>query len=439
MKKKQNPRALAAQTIARVINGTSLTAALDDTLSRVRDSDRPLVQELCYGTLRAWPRLAHIANALLRKPLHKKDRDLQALILLGLHQLTAMRTPAHAAVAETVAATQALDKDWARGLVNAVLRNFQRQADELLSAADELDTSRWAHPQWLIEQLRKAWPDDWQQILTANNDRAPMTLRVNTRQQSRSDYLATLKKAGLAAEATAYSDCGIRLQQPTDVSLLPGFADGTVSVQDEAAQLAAQLLDAQAGERVLDVCAAPGGKTAHILERHDDINLLAIDIESARLQRVNDTLQRLSLHADTRRGDASQPNDWWDGQPFDGILLDAPCSATGVIRRHPDIKMLRRPGDIKTLLELQAKILTAIWPLLKPGGRLLYATCSVLSSENAQQVSAFVDQQADAEEQIIDAQWGRAVSIGRQILPGADDQMDGFYYACLRKLPLATA
>lgn len=431
--KNTDPRALAAKILARVVNGASLTAVLDDNLPRARDNDRALIQELCYGTLRAWPRLEHIAGALLRKPLGKKDRDVQALILLGLYQLTAMRIPAHAAVAETVGAVSALGKDWARALLNAVLRNFQRQRETLLAQADDSEPGRWAHPQWLIDTLRQAWPDDWQQILAANNERAPMTLRVNTRRQSRSDYLSSLEQAGIGAEVTTASDCGIRLRQAVDVSLLPGFAEGTVSVQDEAAQLAATLLDAQPGERVLDVCAAPGGKTAHILEHNDDIELLAVDIEAQRLQRVTDNLQRLGLTAVTCRGDARQPQDWWDGRPFDRILLDAPCSASGVIRRHPDIKLLRRPGDIETLLELQGEILHTIWPLLRTGGILLYATCSVLPQENERRISTFIAERPDAEHRDINADWGRTTGIGRQILPGGTAQMDGFYYACLHK------
>ncbi|HFE32048.1 MAG TPA: 16S rRNA (cytosine(967)-C(5))-methyltransferase RsmB, partial [Gammaproteobacteria bacterium] len=319
------------------------------------------------------------------------------------------------------------------GLVNAVLRNFQRQAEELLAAADASEPGRWAHPQWLIDSVRTAWPDDWQRILTANNERAPMTLRVNVRQQSRDDYLQRLEQAGIDAEATTHSDGGIRLRSPCDVTQLPGFSEGAVSVQDEAAQLAAQLLDVRPGQRVLDVCAAPGGKTAHILERSDDIALLAVDIEARRLQRVTDNLQRLGLQAEVREGDARRPDDWWDGRPFERILLDAPCSASGVIRRHPDIKLLRRPGDIETLLELQGEILRAIWPLLAPGGMLLYATCSVLPQENQQRVAAFLAEQPDAEGRPLEADWGRASGIGRQILPGGVAQMDGFYYACLHK------
>ena len=427
------PRALAARILARVEGGASLTAALDDSLPHTRDADRALVQELCYGTLRAWPRLEIITNALLRKPLGRKDRDLQALILLGLHQLTAMRIPAHAAVDETVGAVKALGKGWARGLVNAVLRNYQRRSQELLAQADASEPGHWAHPQWLIDALRAAWPGHWQQILTANNQRAPMTLRVNARRQSRDDYLQLLARAGIGAEATAFSDLGVRLHSPCDVAQLPGFPEGAVSVQDEAAQLAAPLLDPRPGERVLDVCAAPGGKTAHILEGGDDIDLTALDIEPRRLQRVADNLQRLGLHATLHAGDARDPAAWWDGRPFHRILLDAPCSATGVIRRHPDIKLLRRPGDIETLLELQQEILCAIWPLLAPGGILLYATCSVLPRENEQQVDRFLVAHDDAQARPIAAQWGLAMQHGRQILPGQKGRMDGFYYACLHK------
>jgi 16S rRNA (cytosine967-C5)-methyltransferase len=429
-----NPRATAARIIDQVCRqGRSLSQALDG--ARLVPRDRPLVQEMCYGTLRTYPRLSLVVDSLLQKPLKAGDGDVRALLLLGLYQLTAMRVPAHAAVSETVAATNALKKPWARGLVNGVLRNFQRNSDTLLAQAESNEEGRWLHPAWLIGKIRKAWPDDWQVILSANNQRPPMSLRVNQAQNSVADYLGQLAAAGLEAHASAQVPGAIVLEQATDVENLPGFRQGRVSVQDEAAQLAASLLDLVPGQRVLDVCAAPGGKTGHILEGAA-VDLVAVDVDADRLQRVAENLRRLGYAAQLIAGDATRPADWWDGRPFDRILLDAPCSATGVIRRHPDIKLLRRPEDIQTLVELQARILDAVWPLLKPGGMLLYATCSVLPAENAGQVDAFLARRADAVVREIAAAWGRPAGAGRQILPGVatnGEGMDGFYYACLEK------
>jgi 16S rRNA (cytosine967-C5)-methyltransferase len=437
---KPDPRAVAARVLAQVMgHGRSLTPSLEQAWNEAGPTlNRALVQELCYGTLRYHPRLETVLAGLLQKPFKPKDADLQALLLLGLYQLTEMRIPDHAAVAETVSATAALGKSWARGLVNAVLRNFQREAQPRLAAADAGEVGRWSHPSWLIERLRQAWPAEWQTVLAANNQRAPMTLRVNVRQHRPEAYLQQLADAGVAAQPCRYSPVGIQLAEAVDVATLPGFATGAVSVQDEAAQLAAGLLQLAPGQRVLDVCAAPGGKTAHILETQSDLALQAVDLDPERLRRVDATLQRLGLAAHLTAGDARQPAAWWDGQPFDRILLDAPCSASGVIRRHPDIKLLRRPGDVQTLVELQAAILDAVWPLLQAGGMLLYATCSVLPAENAQQVAAFLTRHGDAVALPMAQAWGHGTEVGRQILPGdgASDGyggMDGFYYACLQK------
>lgn len=436
-----NPRAIAARVLAQVIaHGRSLTPALEQGLDAAGpNAQRALVQEMCYGTLRHYPRLDAVLNRLLRKPFKPKDADLHALLLLGLYQLTEMRIPDHAAVGETVSATAVLGKDWARGLVNGVLRGFARNAAQHLAEASATEPGRWNHPQWLIDGLRQAWPEEWQAVLNANNARAPMTLRVNAAQISPSDYLQQLSEAGLAAHVCRHSPVGLRLAQPADVEALPGFRAGAVSVQDEAAQLAAGLLQLAPGQRVLDVCAAPGGKTAHILETEPGLaDLLALDVDSERLRRVGDNLARLELAAQLIAGDAREPQRWWDDRHFDRILLDAPCSATGVIRRHPDIKLLRRPSDIDALVSLQAAILDAVWPLLRPGGMLVYATCSVLPQENALQVQAFLQRTPDAEPQVMGVEWGRPVQIGRQILPGdaaaeGYGGMDGFYYACLLK------
>jgi 16S rRNA (cytosine967-C5)-methyltransferase len=429
--KANNPRAVAARILVQVIgDGRSLSRALEDIPPSLSD-DRALIQEMCYGSLREYFRLAHIVAALLKKPLKEKDTDVQALLLLGLYQLIVMRVPDHAAVSETVAASAALKKPWARGLLNGVLRNFQRRQEELLTQAEATEEGRWSHPQWLIDALKKAWPAEWPAMLEANNQRPPMCLRVNAAKLSTDDYLQLLNKAGIDASRSEFTPSAIRLQQPQDVTLLPGFADGQISVQDEAAQQAALLMELQAGQRVLDVCAAPGGKTAHMLECAD-VEMVAVDVDAERLRRVEENLQRLGKTARCVVGDAGTPTQWWDGEAFDRILLDAPCSATGVIRRHPDIKLLRRASDIDNLVALQAQILDAIWPLLKPGGMLVYATCSVLPQENAGQISAFVERQAGAQLKTMQVPWGTAVAAGQQILTGSHG-MDGFYYACLEK------
>lgn len=429
-------RTVAATVLAQVLNRRhSLSTVLPPVLAKLHPpTERALAQEMCYGMLRWYPRLAVVLDSLLDKPLKARDADVRCLLLLGLYQLIYMRIPDHAAVTETVAAAKALGKPWASGLVNAILRGFLRDRDRLLAEADRDETVAAAHPAWLLEEIKAAWPDDWRAIIAANNQRPPMTLRVNAREQQvrRDDYLAKLAQAGMTASPAPHATHGVILDQPVDVERLPGFGTGEVSVQDAAAQLAAMLLDVRPGQRVLDACAAPGGKTAHLLELQPDIDLTALDSDAGRLRRVEENLRRLRLHARVIQGDAALPDAWWDGAPFDRILLDAPCSATGVIRRHPDIKILRRPEDIDALAQTQTRILEALWPLLKPGGMLLYATCSILPQENEQRITRFLAGHADAAEQVTGAAWGRPVSAGRQILPGEDD-MDGFFYSCVQK------
>lgn len=428
-----NPRAVAARILAQVcFQGRSLSQVLTQTLENLPDkTQNPLIQEICYGVLRDYPRLSSITEGLLKKPFKAKDGDIQSLLLVGLYQLIAMRVPDHAAVSETVAAINDLKKPWARGLTNAVLRNFLREKEQRLKQAEQTEETHWKHPQWLIDEIRTAWPDRWQDVLTANNQRPPMSLRINLSRNSSEDYLAELAVENFPAQASAIVSSAVALTQPMDVANVPGFTEGRVSVQDEAAQLAANLLQLNPGQKVLDVCAAPGGKTAHILETAD-VDLTAVDIDANRLDKISQNLQRLNLEARLIVGDATEPKTWWDGQTFDRILLDAPCSATGVIRRHPDIKVLRRAADIPALVELQAQILDAVWLLLKPGGMLLYATCSVLPKENYEQIAAFVERCPDASPISMDADWGIASGAGRQILPG-ENGMDGFYYACLKK------
>jgi len=430
-----NVRVAAARVVADVsCRGRSLATLMPQFQGKIKQTERGLCQELCYGTLRFQPRLEQILKQLMPRPLKAKDSDVHSLLLVGLYQLLYLRIPAHAAVDETVSATKGLKKPWSRGLVNGVLRNFQRRQAELLALADSDFVGQYAHPEWLIRRLQQAWPEDWQAMLQANNQYPPMTLRVNALRQSRDDYLQRLKELGIAAQPCAFSFQGITLTHAQDVQQLPGFSEGWVSVQDQAAQLAATLLDLQDGQRVLDACAAPGGKTCHILERAPALQqLVAIDQDEGRLQRVAQNLARLGLQAKLICGDAADPQSWWDGEGFDRILLDAPCSASGVIRRHPDIKLLRHDSDIGPLAQLQGEILRAAWSLLKRGGRLVYATCSVLPDENSRQIGVFLAECPDAREIPIDASWGRACDHGRQILPG-EAQMDGFYYACLERL-----
>lgn len=411
-------------------NGHSLTATLDGLLASLPShKDRAFVQMLCYGVCRQYHHLDALLNQLADKPL--KDMEIKALVLIGLYQLKFMRVKPHAAVSETVAATR--KKTWAKSLINALLRRYQREAEALDAKIQPNASAAYSHPDWLIAKIRHDWPTQAEAILLANNGQAPMVLRVNTAQTNAANYLLQLQTQGLQATGIVFCPSALVLGQAVAVEELPGFAKGLVSVQDTAAQLAANLLDAQAGQRVLDVCAAPGGKTAHILESQPKLKaLFAVDIDAQRLQRVAANLHRLKLSATLIAGDASKPESWWDGQTFDRILLDAPCSATGVIRRHPDIKLLRRAEDIAPLQALQWSILKAMWPLLVNGGILLYATCSVLKQENEQQIQAFLAAHKDAVELPCPDEWGHAAGVGRQILPG-ESGMDGFYYARIQK------
>jgi len=429
------PRKVAAQLVFRVLDrGESLSSLLGPGLSTLVDArQRALAQELSFGTLRWCYRLQAVLEKLLKKPLKNRDRDLHALLLVGLYQLLILEMPAHAAVSESVDVARQLDKEWAAGLVNAVLRNAQRQSATLLDSVDAKASARWSHPDWWIKRLRQDWPGDWQQILDANNQRPPMVLRVNALRTNRENYLQQLKQAGIEAQPLPFPDSAIRLQEPVAVEKLPGFAEGLVSVQDGAAQLSALLMDLQAGQRVLDACAAPGGKTGHMLESAPELaELVAVDRDERRMGKVEENLQRLGLHAKLLVADAGETREWWDGRPFERILLDAPCSASGVVRRHPDIKLLRRSEDVQTLSQQQQRLLDALWPLLSSGGMLLYVTCSVFRQENSDALQAFLDRCDDASELPLPAAWGKALPVGRQLLPG-EQGMDGFYFARLIK------
>lgn len=429
-----DPRVLAARVLVAVAHaGRSLGTELPRHTAGLGDErDRRLTADLVYGVLRGYWRFRALVRRRLRQPLRARDADLEALLLVGAYQLLDSRTPAHAAVSSAVASTRTLGKPWASGLVNAVLRGLAGDAAEAADALRDPE-ARWSHPAWLIDALRAAWPGHWQAILEAGNTRAPMTLRVNLRRTGRDAYQHELARTGIEAAALPDLPAALTLARPLDVRALPGFAEGLVSVQDAAAQLAAPLLAPRPGERVLDACAAPGGKTAHLLELCPGLGeLVALDEDAGRLERVGETLDRLGLRATVVLGDASEPARWWDGRPFDAILLDAPCSATGVIRRHPDIKLLRRADDLPRLAARQRLLLAALWPLLAPGGRLLYATCSVLPQENADCVNDFIAAQNDAFLQQLPVPWALDTGAGCQILPGTRD-MDGFFYARLLK------
>lgn len=426
-----NVRAIAAQVIRQVLAGQSLAEVLPPALTQVPAAQHPFFKALCFGTLRWYHRLEFILDQLLHRSI--QDPEIHALALVGLHQLAFMTVKPHAAVSETVAAGR---KAWARSLLNALLRGYQRRREALEAAADADCEAAVSHPAWLRRRIEQAWPHQAQAILVANNRQPPMALRVNLARISREAYSQRLSDLGLVAHPVGTVDSALILEQPVPVAVLPGFAEGLVSVQDSAAQLAAPLLAVQPGQRVLDVCAAPGGKTLHILESCPQLEeLVAVDSSPARLMRIRENLARAKEMSRVRLicADAREPEAWWDGKPFDRILVDAPCSATGVIRRHPDIKVLRRESDVAASAALQREILAAVWPLLaEAGGLLLYATCSLLPEENEAQIQAFLKCHPDARCVAIEAPWGEATGCGRQILPGAQD-MDGFFYARLEK------
>lgn len=427
-------RTAAAQVIAQILNGSgSLSSILPSFLAKIPENDRALLQELCFGSCRFYPQLQAMTEYLLDKPLRGKDSDIQALLLLGLYQLQHTRIPDHAAIGETVEVTRDLKKPWATSLVNGVLRKFQRDSDKICAFFSENRAFQTNHPAWMEGTIRKSWPDQAPEIFAANNQHPPFTLRLNTKRINREAYLQLLQDNNINATPTRFSPYGITLVQACDPRQLPHFNEGWLSVQDEAAQLCGDLLELSPNLQVLDACSAPGGKTGHLLELEPNLDVTALDVEERRLQRVRENLARLGVNANIRCGDGTRPHDWWDGHLYDRILLDAPCSATGIVRRHPDIKVLRTPEEIDRLSKLQHELLQSLWPLLKPGGILLYATCSIMPKENTRVVEAFISRQQDASCDLLGADWGIAQPYGRQLLPQADGH-DGFYYARLRKL-----
>ena len=427
---------LAALSVRRVLDGATLSATLAMFAPAEREAQgrrRALVRELVYGTLRHWGTLDALVRKLVTKPL--SDPVLHCLVAVAIYQLERTRAPPFAVVDHAVNAAATLTRPAAKALVNAVLRRFLRERDALNEAVLSDSVARWSHPQWWVDRVRHEYPEDWQEILAADNARAPLALRVNRRVTSREALLSAFDGAGVSA--TPAGEAGIIVEPAGDVRALHGFDDGAFSVQDLGAQLAAPLLRLQPGQLVLDACAAPGGKTTHILELAD-VELVALDRDAERLVRVRENLERLHLAGPRVRvvaGDAGAPEEWRDGRPFDRILADVPCTASGVVRRHPDVKWLRRESDIGSFSRQQARLLDALWACLAPGGLLLYATCSIFDAENEAQIAAFVGRHAEALRETITFHPGTA-RRGAQLLPslpGASHNQDGFFYALLRK------
>ncbi len=425
-------RAEAARVIAEVMAGASLEEPLRAALERSASDQRALLQQLCYGTLRHFHRYQGLLRQLMDKKLKRRDTDISALILCGMHQLLDMRTPDHAAISETVDACRVLKKPWATRLVNGVLRRCLRESEPLHQALSPAEMA--SHPDWLFSAIEQHWPDQAAAIMAANNAPPPMCLRINTLRVSREEYLATLGEAGIQATACEIAADAVRLERGVDVAALPGFDAGWVSIQDEAAQLSADLLPLMAGERVLDACSAPGGKTCHLLERQPELgHMVAMDLSENRLARVQENLDRLELHAELLAGDAASAIDYFEAESFDAILVDAPCSGSGVIRRHPDIKLLRRSEDIAGFAETQLQLLQGLWPVLKPGGRLLYVTCSILPAENNPLISRFLQSQAGAQVSGLEVSWGVPAGDGRQLLQQSNGP-DGLFFCRLDKV-----
>lgn len=431
---KNNSRLAALSMLEAVLDKGQNLADADSGPPLADARDRAFARHLAYGVLRWLNALEWLAKQLLKKPLKQRDSDIHRLVLIGLYQLWKDGSAPHAAINETAESARIAGKPWAVGLINAVLRRFQREQEDWLARLETCD-QRYAHPDWLLAMLKADWPGDWEDIVNANNCPAPLWLRLN-RNFTQADTVERLQQDDFTLLRHSAATDGWKIEPAAAVHELAGFSEGRFSVQDPAAQLAALLLDARQGHRVLDACAAPGGKTAHLLELAPGIELNVLDRSPQRLEMIRETLQRLGISEGTgvqlQDADATTPETWWDGKPFDRILLDAPCSASGVIRRHPEIKWLRTAQQVHKATRLQAALLDQLWPLLKPGGMLLYATCSVFRTENSGQISQFLERTEDAELSEIDAAWGREAGPGRQILPG-ELEMDGFFYARMRK------
>jgi 16S rRNA (cytosine967-C5)-methyltransferase len=426
-------RALAARSLAEVaMRGTSLREVMERNAPKLRDPrDRALLMALLSEGARWWLRFDAAIHHLLEKSLRHKDPAIHALLVLGLVQLEILQLQDYAAVAATVEATRTLKRPQLAGLVNAVLRRWQRERESLIARLDATPQTRHAHPEWLAKALTRDWPEHADAVMAADNREPPLMLRVNRRRVERDALLAELLAAGYAASIHPWLVDAIVLPHSTDVTRMPGFEEGLFAVQDGAAQIAVDLADLKDGMRVLDACAAPGGKACHLLERAR-IDLTALEVDARRGERIRQNLMRLRLDAKIVIGDAGAPSGWWKQQPFDRILIDAPCSATGVLRRRPDVRLHRRESDIAEMHAQQRRILSALWPLLAPGGRLIYITCSMLRAENEAIVAELLSQQDDAHAVPFTLPVGQAARIGWQILPG-DGDLDGMYYALLEK------
>ena len=406
----------------------SLNTLLPKAQDKVSDTDKALLQELVFGCCRWYFYLEKLTAEQLERPLHRKDNETRLLLILGAYQLLFMRIPDHAAINETVDAAKELDQAKTKNLINAILRNIAREKEQYKANNED------SFPDWFSAKLRNNWPEQAESAFEASNQRPPMTLRVNKQHLSQQQYLDILEKDAIEALPCTYSDKGVVLKQACDVRELPLFEQGHISVQDEAAQLSTTLLDLAPNLRVLDACAAPGGKTCAMLEQEPSLDLVALDHDGMRLKRVEENLSRIHAKAQLIKAEAENTETWFDGQAFDRILLDAPCSATGVIRRHPDIKLLRDPADLKKLAELQLQLLLGLWDTLKSGGRLVYATCSIFPQENARIIERFLAQTSDAELLPIEAQWGIDTGFGRQLFPQTGEEgHDGFFYSTLLK------
>ncbi|WOD08951.1 16S rRNA (cytosine(967)-C(5))-methyltransferase RsmB [Marinomonas sp. GJ51-6] len=434
-------RQVAIEIIANILlQQGSLSTQLARHQTSVASEHIPLLKELCFGVCRQYPKLNSIALSLLSHPFEEKDTDLYATLLLSLYQLSYMNTPDHAAVNESVEACRILKKDWATKLMNAVLRRYQREGDEITANLESMPSVEYNHPKWLVKRFNKHWPDYLEQIIEASNTHPPMCIRVNENSVSRETYQAQLLDLGIKSDTGLFSPSALYLRKAVKVTELPNFEEGFSSVQDEAAQLSAHILSPTSGEKVLDACAAPGGKTGHLLEKATDIELTAVELEPWRMEKIESNLERLGYSAHLICADAGDLDAWWGGEQFDKILLDVPCSATGVIRRNPDIKINRKPADITELVEIQKEIVSQVWKTLKPNGFMLYATCSLMPEENEQQVHQFLEEHHDAKEvslntlnQGFELEWGIPVSHGRQLFPSLEGH-DGFYYCLLQKI-----
>jgi 16S rRNA (cytosine967-C5)-methyltransferase len=420
---------LAAEAIQHVFAGRNLGLVLESIFAQhpqITPQQRAVAQDLSYGTLRFYGQVASLLGQLLEKPL--PDERVRCLLLVAIYQLQHDKAAPHTVVDQAVKATAVVKKPWAKGLVNGVLRNFLRQQPSLLDKLQANEIAQFSYPQWWINKLKFQYPQDWQSMLLAGNAHPPMTLRVNQRRISIENYLVKLEHAEIESQALGAN--AVMLAKPLPVEKIPGFFDGEVSVQDFGAQVAGYALDVHDGQRVLDACCAPGGKTGQILELAN-VDLVAVDNDAARIERTQSNLDRLNLKARLQVGDAAAPDAWWDGQPFDRILADVPCSASGIVRRHVDIKWLRREADIQSFTKQQVRILPALWQLLAKGGKLLYVTCSVFHEENQRQIDAFLKTQLDAVQLPLNEPISGLDLKNGQLQPNAEH--DGLFYALLQK------